>query len=140
MFNPSRDEARAFLFAAWRKRCGGLPMTPLEDMTAQLIERHPEYHALLSDPERYRDADFATERGASNPFLHLMMHMTIEEQLSIGQPFGIREHFMRLTRKYGSEHEAQHAMMECLTEMIQQAQTRNAAPDAAVYFSCLERQ
>ncbi|MDR2195932.1 MAG: DUF1841 family protein [Gallionellaceae bacterium] len=140
MFTPSRDEARSFLFAAWRKQCDGMPMTPLEDMAAQLIERHPEYHDLLSDPERYRDADFQTGGGEVNPFLHLMMHVAIEEQLSIGQPFGIREQFARLTRKYGSEHEAQHAMMECLSEMIRQAQARNASPDAAVYFSCLERQ
>jgi hypothetical protein len=140
MFNPSRDEARAFLFAAWRKHCDGAPLTPLEDIAAQLIERHPECHALLNDPERYRDADFQTGDGSVNPFLHLMMHVAIEEQLSIGQPFGIREHFARLARKRGSDHEAQHAMMECLGEMIRQAQTRNTPPDATVYLSCLERQ
>lgn len=140
MFNPSRDEARAFLFAAWRKRCDGAPLTPLEDLAVQLIERHPEYHGLLSDPERYRDADFPAAHGGMNPFLHLMMHVAIEEQLSIGQPFGIRGQFVRLARKHGSEHEAQHAMMECLAEMLRQAQARNAAPDAAVYLSCLERQ
>jgi hypothetical protein len=140
MFNPSRDEARNFLFDSWRKRREGTLLTPLEDLVAQLIEKHPEYHVLLSDPERSQDKDFAPDGSVVNPFLHLMMHLTIEEQISIGQPHGIREQFARLTQKYESEHEAQHAMMECLGEMIWQAQRSKTAPDAAIYLSCLEQQ
>ncbi len=140
MFNPSRDEARNFLFDSWRKRREGALLTPLEDLVAQLIAKHPEYHELLSDPERNQDKDYAPDGSELNPFLHLMMHLTIEEQISIGQPHGIREQFARLTQKYESEHEAQHAMMECLGEMIWQAQRNQTAPDATIYLSCLERQ
>ena len=140
MFNPSRDEARTFLFETWRKRKSGELLTPLEDLLAQLIEKHPEYHALFSDPERQQDKDYAPEHGATNPFLHLMMHLSIEEQISIGQPHGIRAHFQRLTLHHDSEHDAQHRMMECLGEMIWQAQRNNTPPDAAVYMTCLEKQ
>jgi hypothetical protein len=140
MFNPSRDEARNFLFETWRKRREGTLLTPLEDLTAQLIEKHPEYHDMLDAPEKYHDKDYAPEQGATNPFLHLMMHLTIEEQISINQPHGIRAHFERLTHKHESEHDAQHAMMECLSEMIWQAQRSNSAPNAAIYLTCLENQ
>lgn len=140
MFNPTRDEARDFLFETWRKSCAGELLTPLEDLTRQLIEKHPEFHGHLTDPERYRDRDYMPEHGTVNPFLHLVMHLTIEEQISIDQPRGIRAHFVRLTQKYESEHEAQHAMMECLTEMILQAQKNGTPPDAAIYLGCLERQ
>lgn len=140
MFNPSRDEARLFLFESWRKRRAGELLTPLEDLMTQLIAKHPEYHPILDDPERYRGRDYLPEQGETNPFLHLMMHLTIEEQISIGQPAGIREHFARLTRQHESEHEAQHRMMECLSEMIWQAQRHATQPDAAVYFACLEKQ
>ena len=140
MFNPSRDEARNFLFESWRKRSAGELLTPLEDLTAQLIGKHPEYHELFGDPEKNQDRDYAPDGDTVNPFLHLMMHLTIEEQISIGQPAGIREQFARLTEKYQSEHEAQHAMMDCLGEMIWQAQRNNTAPDAAVYLDCLEKQ
>ena len=139
MFNPTRDEARQFLFDTWRKRREGLLLTPMEDLAAQLIEKHPEYHDLLADPERYQDKDYAPEHGTTNPFLHLMMHISIEEQLSIGQPHGIRAHFERLTARHNSEHDAQHRMMECLGEMIWQAQRNKTAPDAAVYLSCMEK-
>jgi hypothetical protein len=140
MFNPTRDEARRFLFESWRKRREGSLLTPLEDLTAQLIEKHPEYHELLSDPERNQDKDYILGHGDMNPFLHLMMHLTIEEQISIDQPPGIRTHFERLTQRYHSEHEAQHCMMECLGEMLWRAQRDNTAPDAEIYLSCLETQ
>lgn len=139
LFNPSRDEARNFLFESWRKRRAGELLTPLEDLAAQLIAKHPEYHAVLENPDS-QDRDYPPEQGAANPFLHLMMHLTIEEQISINQPAGIRAHFARLTRQFESEHDAQHRMMECLGEMIWQAQRNRTQPDAAIYLACLEKQ
>ena len=139
-FNPSRDDARNFLFESWRKRRAGELLTPLEDLASQLIGKHPEYHAMLEDPERYQDKDYPPEHGTTNPFLHLMMHLTIEEQISINQPAGIRAHFVRLTQQYESEHDAQHRMMECLGEMVWQAQRDRTQPDAAIYLACLEKQ
>ena len=140
LFNPSRDEARNFLFESWRKRRNSELLTPLEDLAAQLIAKHPEYHAVLENPERHHDQNYQPEHGAANPFLHLMMHLTIEEQISINQPAGIRAHFARLTHKFESEHDAQHRMMECLGEMIWQAQRNRTQPDAAIYIACLDKQ
>lgn len=139
MFNPTRDQARQFLFDAWRKRRDGALQTPLENLAVQLIEKHPEFHDVLDNPEQYHDKDYLLEHGTSNPFLHLMMHLSIEEQLSIDQPHGIRARYQRLAQRFESEHHAQHAMMECLGEMLWQAQRNGTAPDAAVYFSCLEK-
>ncbi|MGC2165239.1 MAG: DUF1841 family protein [Gallionella sp.] len=140
LFNPSRDEARLFLFESWRKHRAGELLTPLEDLTVQLIGKHPEYHSVLESPERHQQQDYLPEQGTTNPFLHLMMHLTIEEQISIDQPPGIRAQFVRLTHKFELEHDAQHRMMECLGEMIWQAQRNGATPDAAIYFACLEKQ
>ncbi len=139
-FNPTRDEARSFLFESWRKRRAGELLTPLEDLAAQLIAKHPEYHPIFENPGRHQEQDYSPEQGETNPFLHLMMHLTIEEQISIDQPAGIRAHFARLTRRLDSEHDAQHRMMECLGEMIWQAQRNRTQPDAAIYFACLEKQ
>jgi len=140
LFNPTRDEARLFLFESWRKRRAGELLTPLEDLAAQLIAKHPEYHSVLEKPQQYQEKDYLPEHGRTNPFLHLMMHLTIEEQISIDQPAGVRAHFLRLANNLGSEHDAQHRMMECLGEMIWQAQRSRTQPDAAVYFACLEKQ
>ncbi len=139
-FNPSRFDARNFLFESWNKRRSGALLTPLEDLAAQLIAKHPEYHPVLENPEGHQDQDYLPEQGVANPFLHLMMHLTIEEQLSIDQPTGIRAHFLRLTRQYDSEHEAQHRMMECLGEMLWLAQRNSTSPDAQIYLDCLGKQ
>ncbi len=138
MFAPSRDQARRFFFETRRKYRAGETLSDIEKIALQLISLHPEYHALLDDAERNLDRDFAPEHGALNPFLHLSLHLAIEEQLSIDQPPGIRAAFERLRAKTGDEHDAKHALLECLAETIWQAQRANTAPDQALYLACLE--
>ncbi len=139
MFNPTRDQARLFLFDTWAKHRGRQPLTALEAMALDILLLHPEYHAVLDDRERYLDRDWTPEGGETNPFLHLSMHLAIDEQLSIDQPPGIRNAHGRLAQKLGSGHEARHAVMDCLAEMIWQAQRNGAAFDNAAYLECLER-
>ena len=115
-------------------------LTGMEDLALHIILIHPEYHGMLDDPERYQHKDYLPEMGDTNPFLHMRMHMAIKEQLSIDQPAGIRERFERLLKKAGDEHIALHHIMECLAEMIWQAQRSSSEMDASVYFDCLDRQ
>ena len=139
MFNPSRDQARAFLFDTWAKHRAQAPLTPLESMTLSILLEHPEYHAFLEDRERYLDRDWHPEDGATNPFLHISMHLAIEEQVSIDQPPGIRDAVTTLARRLDSEHEARHEVMECLAEMVWQSQRNGVAFDNAAYLDCLAR-
>ena len=137
MFNPTRDQARDFFFDAWRKSRERSPLTPLESLALSILADHPEYHAVMDDPERNRDREWRPEGGEANPFLHLSMHLAIEEQLSIDQPPGIRDAVDTLARRRGSAHDARHDVMECLAEMVWQAQ-RNARPfDNDAYLDCL---
>jgi Domain of unknown function (DUF1841) len=140
VFNPSRDEARAFLIDAWAKHRAQQPTTALEKLAAGLIAMHPEYHATIEDPERHATRDFSPESGDINPFLHLSLHLAVAEQLAIDQPPGIRAQFERLREARGDEHAALHALLECLGEVIWSAQRLRAAPDAALYLDCLQRQ
>lgn len=137
MFNPSRDQARRFLFDTWRKQREGAPLTDLERMALAVLLLHPEYHAQLDAPDQYLERDYLPENGEINPFLHLSMHLAIREQLSIDQPRGIVAQYRRLLEKTGSEHDAEHALLECLGEMLWQAQRRRCAPDPAIYLDCL---
>jgi len=140
MFTPTRDEARRFLFDAWRKHRAGLPASPLERQAAGLIAIHPEYHAMLDAPEQHLDRDYVPEGGAVNPFLHLSLHLAVAEQIAIDQPPGIRAEFKRLQSARGDAHAALHAILECLGEVVWQAQRTNSAPDGALYLECLARQ
>ncbi|HEX8873372.1 MAG TPA: DUF1841 family protein [Nitrosospira sp.] len=139
MFNPTREEARQFFFDTWRKYRQREMLSAMENLTLEVILLHPEYQAVLEDAERYQDKDYLPEMGDINPFLHMSMHVAIKEQLSIDQPAGIRQRFERLLKKMGDEHAAAHQVMECLAEMIWQAQRNRSAPDASIYFECLDR-
>jgi ABC-type uncharacterized transport system permease subunit len=138
MFAPTRDQARNFLFETWAKYRRGEPLAGLEQTAAQVILLHPEYHAILEAPDRYRDQDYGPESGGLNPFLHLSLHLAIAEQLSIDQPRGIRNRFDALAQRVG-EHDALHATLECLGETIWQAQRLNTAPDEQAYLDCIDR-
>ena len=96
MFNPSRDEVRRFFCEVWRKRQAGEVISPLESIALHWIDQHPEYHALLGDPQGAIAAEFSIENGHTNPFLHLSMHLAIAEQVSVDQPPGIAAAFARL--------------------------------------------
>ena len=139
MFNPSRDEVRRFFFDIWQKHRANTVMTPLELQALDWVIEHPEYHPLLADPERNLGRDFLPEYGDVNPFLHLSLHLTITEQVSIDQPAGIRAEYERLAHKHGSLHAAAHEVLECLGEMIWKAQREGGAPDGAAYLECVKR-
>ncbi|MBC8021919.1 MAG: DUF1841 family protein [Burkholderiales bacterium] len=139
MFNPTRDQSRHFLFDLWDKHQAGAALTPLESLALSIVLEHPEYHAVLGNRERYLDRDWKPEGGETNPFLHLAMHLAIEEQLSIDQPPGIRAAVQELAAKRDSAHDARHVVMECLAEMVWQAQRHGAAFDNAAYLDCVSR-
>jgi hypothetical protein len=139
MYAPTREQARRFLFDVWRKYRAGGPLSGLEPVALEVILMHPEYQGLLADSERHIERDYAPQDGSINPFLHLNLHLAIEEQLSIDQPVGIRAECQRLVAALGSEHDAKHAILECLGEVLWQAQRNAGAPDEAQYLECLRR-
>jgi hypothetical protein len=139
LFNPSREEVREFFCSTWQKHQDGYVLTPLEMVASQWMERHPEFHAILSDPSGALEQEFTPEKGMTNPFLHLSMHLSISEQISIDQPPGIRHIANTLSRKLDSEHEAQHQIMECLGQVLWQAQNQSKPIDVTDYIELLKK-
>jgi hypothetical protein len=139
MFNPSREQARRLFFDAWRKYREKKPMVGLENVALDVVLLHPEYHAALDDPQRYAGRDYGPEAGQTNPFLHMSLHLAIEEQISIDQPPGIRSEFERIALARGDRHAALHAVLECLGETLWRAQRDGAPPDGAAYLECLKK-
>jgi hypothetical protein len=135
MFDPSRGQAREAFFGTWRKYRAGEPLAGVETVALQVILLHPEYHELLSHPERHRDRDYA---GELNPFLHMSLHLAVEEQLSIDQPAGIKALFDRLLARK-DRHDAVHDVLECLGETLWRAQREKAPLDGGAYLDCLKR-
>ncbi len=139
MFAPSPTDVRRFFVDARRKRDERLPLTPLEAIAADWIAEHPEYRADLADADAAAAASYPADGGRENPFLHLSMHLSISEQVSIDQPRGIRAAVETLAARLGSLHAAQHEAMECLGRMLWEAQRGAKAPDGDAYVECVRR-
>ncbi len=139
LFNPSRDEVRTFFFDTWTKFKKNLVLTDLEKIALGIIHMHLEYHAILNAPEQFKHQEYFPEFGETNPFLHMSLHLSILEQISINQPIGITDIYEKLKLKHQNEHDAQHDILECLGEVIWQAQRNNTALDANYYVQLLQQ-
>jgi hypothetical protein len=139
MFQPSQHDVRRFFCQAAARQRSGLPLEPMQDIAARWINEHPEYAADLADEAAALEAVYTVEEGRTNPFLHLSMHLSIDEQMAIDQPAGIRQAVELLATKRGSMHRAQHEVMECLGEMIWASQRSGLPPDGLAYLEAVRR-
>lgn len=139
MFGADRQSVRRFFIDCWKKRLDGQPLEPLERLVVEVLQEHPEYHAILSSPEEAIDRDFPPEQGHPNPFLHMGMHITLREQLASDRPPGIRDGYQKIARKAGDGHETEHQLMECLGLILWEAQRNNRMPDEIAYLDCIRR-
>jgi hypothetical protein len=139
IFGQDRNQIRQLFFSAWQKYRTGQPTEPLEQLIGEIIAQHPEYHRELENPDSGLDKDYLPEAGQSNPFLHMGLHISIREQLSVDQPVGITSVYEKLMHKHNDAHTVEHMMMECLAEMIWDAQRNNTLPDESNYLACLKK-
>lgn len=135
MFSSDRDQLRNVFFECWRKYQERLPLEPVESQLLDVILLHPEYHNVLSDPDNFRAHDF----GEANPFLHMSLHLALREQVNTNRPVGIEIIHHKLVVKYQDLHVAEHHMIECLANVLWQAQQDGKMPDEKNYLMNLKR-
>jgi Domain of unknown function (DUF1841) len=132
MYTDNREAYRQTFFQAWQKYQQRLPLTALESTIVDVILLHPEYHELLANPQCPQEQFSLTD----NPFVHLSLHISIQEQLHADRPKGIRTIYQRLTQQMNS-HEAVHSMINCLMDVMWKAQQSGMPPDEMYYIDTL---
>ncbi len=137
MFGNDRDSMRRYYLQCWQKARQQQPMDALEQQIARVIAEHPEYHTFLEQGDKPLQRDYLPEYGETNPFLHMGLHLGIREQVATNRPVGIANIYQQLATRHGML-EAEHKMMECLTESIWLAQRNQTAPDEQAYLECLQ--
>ncbi|MDQ6951383.1 MAG: DUF1841 family protein [Mariprofundales bacterium] len=139
--SPSREQLRAHrkvLWLAWSRAQHGLALNALEQRIVAVIALHPEYHAMFRDKEAFLDRDQHPDDGL-NPYLHLSLHLALEEQLATSQPPAIVVALHHLMQVKGMErHQALHKLLELLAETVHQAQHNGGEPDVLAYQHRLE--
>ncbi|MDR2852284.1 MAG: DUF1841 family protein [Burkholderiaceae bacterium] len=140
MFAPTQNEVRRFFCGAYAKQRAGQPLEALESLAAGWIVEHPQWQADFADADAAVARVYPDGSPGGNPFLHLAMHLSISEQCSIDQPRGIRQAVELLAHRHSDLHAAHHAVMECLGQMLADAQARGQPLDGAAYVAAVQRQ
>lgn len=138
MFSNERTDLREFYFECWEKHKNNQPLDALEQQILGAILLHPEYHPVFENFDKYIDKDYHADSGETNPFLHLGLHIGLQEQISTDRPAGIQAVYQALCKKL-DPHEVEHQMMACLTEMIWQAHKHGSMPDEQEYLTQLKK-
>jgi Domain of unknown function (DUF1841) len=137
LFGQDRDQLRAMYCQAWQRYRDGLALEPLQAQIVAVVSRHPEYQPLLEHPDRALGREYLPESGETNPFLHMGLHLAIQEQIDTDRPAGIRELYRGLAAVVADTHELDHRLMACLAEAIWQAQRDATEPDEQQYLHCI---
>ena len=137
-YTSERDKLRQVYTDVWQKVKLNKPMDALEKMIAGVIEMHPEYHAMLNN-EKHIGNEYLPEMGETNPFLHMGMHLGLQEQVSLDRPTGIQAIYQQLGEQTGSVEKTEHAMMDCLAESLWLSQKYQTIPDEQKYLTCLNK-
>lgn len=134
LFSQNIAELRQFYIDAWRKHQERHNLSPLEQQICHVLENHPEYQAWLS--ENYLNTNFHPEVYGENPFLHMGLHLAIQEQIQTNRPAGIQETYFAYIKKHNhlSIHEVEHRFMEILAKTLWEAQKSQNAPDEKAYL------
>ena len=138
LFGQDRDQLRGMYIKTWAAHRNNRPLEPLQVQIAAVIEQHPEYHPLLENADLAMGREYLPESGETNPFLHMGMHLAIREQVGTDRPAGIRALYQQSLMHTPDTHRLEHKLMDCLAEMIWQAQRDGVAPDEACYLACIK--
>ena len=134
MFSSDRSAQRKFLAKSWEKYKANQILEPLELQLANIIAKHPEYQEIINN----LDTEYFPEQGEMNPFLHINLHLSLQDQLSLDQPKGIKEIYNSLVKKIKDIHRVEHIMMEQIAEMIFISQKNNKPMDQEQYLRSLK--
>ncbi len=140
MYDVNTHDVRRYFGHVWQNRLNPLQLDALQQKALRIIEAHPEYQTYLERIEDYLDKNWTPEQGETNPFLHLSLHLSIQEQVGIDQPFGIRAIHQKLEGMHNDNWvKAEDEMMEALVETIWQAQRHNQGLDVNAYMTRLRK-
>lgn len=108
------------------------------ELYSEQMELHPEYRRFL-EQSRLDETCLDDTGQEVNPHLHLTSHVILEKQIRFNSPPFVRETIERLEASGHDPHEARHAVMGVLAEMMRNVMTEQYSFDAKRYREELKR-
>jgi hypothetical protein len=132
MYSSNREAYRQQFIEIWQKYQNQVPLNLQENRILDVILAHPEYQLLLTHQNKFQNFELE-----ENPFLHMSLHIALQEQITLNRPVGIRQICEKLNQKYSNPHEVEHCMIHSLKEVMWQAQQKGIEPSEQEYLQKL---
>ena len=110
----------------------GRPTEELDGRITRVLELHPEFDSIWEEGEM---ASIPREVNGMivNPFVHTVLHVTIDRQLQLGAPEFVATAYNRLTNQGMESHEALHAIIAIYANLHFASTRRDMQFDALAY-------
>lgn len=131
-----RHLTRSYVGLVWELVLVGAELEGDKAVLARILKQHPEYSDIW---EQAADLDPHEEvlRDGANPFVHVAIHQTIENQISERTPPQTAETLEALMQAGYTRHEAIHAIGNVLAEEIYEILRDKRPFDEAGYVQAL---
>lgn len=109
-------EAQERILQVAAGREAGKTFEELDERIAYIMDLHPEFD------ETWKQGELATYPQEINgqivsPFVHTVLHVTVDRQITMGQPIFVLETYKRLLDQGMEEHHALHAIIGVYAEL-----------------------
>ncbi len=110
----------------------GRPTEEIDGRIAKVLELHPEFDSIWEEGEM---ASIPREVNGMivNPFVHTVLHVTIDRQLQVGDPEYVAAAYVRLVGQGMNEHEVLHAIISIYANLHFAKTRRDMQFDALAY-------
>jgi len=114
-----REIGRARFIGIWKAIQAGDDLEGEDAVIGALMQDHPEYREAWDREEPPRQPEYTIE--GVNPFLHVSIHLVVENQAALGEPPEVREANDRMQRNGRTSHDAAHRIGTVLADEIRKA-------------------
>jgi hypothetical protein len=135
-YTELRQLTRARLGLIWEMAMAGAELEGEEATFTEILKQHPEYFDIW-EQAGILDPSEEVLRDGANPFVHVAVHQTVENQIAGHTPPQTAETLEALMRAGYTRHEAIHAIGTILAQEIFEILRDNHPFDEAGYVEAL---
>ena len=136
MSSENLVQMRKTMCDAWSKHQQQSILTPLEAQIVSILQQHTEYHSEFNADAGTLSKDYGKD-PLDNPFLHVSLHIAIEDMIKTDRPQGVKTRYNQLLHKGHHIHDVQHTLMKALQKTLNHAQSLGGAPNEAYFLDLL---
>jgi Domain of unknown function (DUF1841) len=137
MFGFDREAYRKLFKDVYYKMNSEELLSPLESQIALVLQQHPYYHVLFQN-DKSLERDYLAVKGSENPFLHMSLHLTLQDQIRTDRPHGITDIYQQLLLRGLEPHDVQHQMIAILADTLWNALKYKREGNEAEYLQRLQ--